>query len=230
MYKQVKKPKDNKSRVVANSVVQKKNSVRQVFSFIDNRPKSNAETILQKKSTGHEPMCGCSSCSGTIQRKSKDESSIDEYSISQLHQPQSKSLTLNVIQFGRRFRAKGYNKALKGKSASKAVTIASGVTTATMKLSKNDKIVKTVNTNSGGNYRAPQWIWNRLKNSAAGRKRKADAEVKALGALTPYIETQEDMEGWKLSVHTSIDICRFCKGHIREWCNYYGVTWDNDPR
>jgi hypothetical protein len=45
MYEQVEKPKVNKSRAVANSVTQKKNSVKQGFSFVDNRP----EAVVQRK-------------------------------------------------------------------------------------------------------------------------------------------------------------------------------------
>ena len=43
MYAQVEKPKDYKSRIVANSVAQKKSNVTQGFGFVDNRPKSIAQ-------------------------------------------------------------------------------------------------------------------------------------------------------------------------------------------
>ncbi|WPD22061.1 MAG: hypothetical protein SD837_17875 [Candidatus Electrothrix scaldis] len=45
MYEQVEKPKENKSRAVANSVAQKKSHVKQGFGFVDNRP----ETVAQRK-------------------------------------------------------------------------------------------------------------------------------------------------------------------------------------
>lgn len=45
MYEQVKKPKENKSRVVANSVAQKRSDERKMVGFVDNR----AEAIIQKK-------------------------------------------------------------------------------------------------------------------------------------------------------------------------------------
>ncbi|MEH6348319.1 MAG: hypothetical protein V7785_24695 [Bermanella sp.] len=45
MYAQVEKPKENKSRAVANSVGQKRSSVKQGFGFVDNRP----EAIAQRK-------------------------------------------------------------------------------------------------------------------------------------------------------------------------------------
>lgn len=45
MYVQVEKPKENKSRAIANSVAQKKSSEKQGFGFVDNRP----ETVAQKK-------------------------------------------------------------------------------------------------------------------------------------------------------------------------------------
>ncbi|MCL6350646.1 hypothetical protein [Pectobacterium polaris] len=38
MYKQAKKPQENKTTAVANSVAQKKNSGKQGFGFVDNRP------------------------------------------------------------------------------------------------------------------------------------------------------------------------------------------------
>ncbi|QDO85491.1 hypothetical protein FM037_22320 [Shewanella psychropiezotolerans] len=38
MYEQVEKPKGNKSKAAANSVAQKKGSVKQGFGFVDNRP------------------------------------------------------------------------------------------------------------------------------------------------------------------------------------------------
>lgn len=45
MYTQVKKPKDDKSRAVANSVTQKKSNGKQDFGFVDNR----LEAISQRK-------------------------------------------------------------------------------------------------------------------------------------------------------------------------------------
>ena len=48
MYAQVEKPKENKRRVVANSVAQKKSSDKQGFGFIDNRPEAVAQKKLQE--------------------------------------------------------------------------------------------------------------------------------------------------------------------------------------
>ncbi|MCW5204216.1 hypothetical protein VU11_07125 [Desulfobulbus sp. US2] len=45
MYEQVEKPKENKSRAVANSAAQKKSNGKQVFGFNDNRP----DTVIQRK-------------------------------------------------------------------------------------------------------------------------------------------------------------------------------------
>jgi hypothetical protein len=45
MYAQVEKPKENKSRAIANSVALQKSCVKQCFGFVGNRP----ESILQKK-------------------------------------------------------------------------------------------------------------------------------------------------------------------------------------
>ncbi|KAF7765044.1 hypothetical protein PCIT_b1178 [Pseudoalteromonas citrea] len=45
MYEQVEKPKENKSRAIANSVAQKKSNVMQIF--VDNRPEAVAQRKLQ---------------------------------------------------------------------------------------------------------------------------------------------------------------------------------------
>lgn len=64
MYAQVEKPKEGKSKVVANSVAQKKSNGKQAFGFVDNRPESiaqrnQAEGIKCKKDNKepffHEP-------------------------------------------------------------------------------------------------------------------------------------------------------------------------------
>lgn len=47
MYTQVEKPKENKSRAVANSVGQKKSNGMQGFGLVDNRKKSNVHSLLQ---------------------------------------------------------------------------------------------------------------------------------------------------------------------------------------
>lgn len=49
MYEQVEKPKENKSRVVTNSVTQKRSNGRKGFSFVDNRPEVIAQRKLQEK-------------------------------------------------------------------------------------------------------------------------------------------------------------------------------------
>lgn len=48
MHAQVEKPKENKSRAVANSSIQGQNNM-QVFGFVDNRPKSVVQTKMQTK-------------------------------------------------------------------------------------------------------------------------------------------------------------------------------------
>lgn len=50
MYEQVEKPKENKSRAVANSVAQKKSNVKQDFGFVDNRPEIVAQMNLKGES------------------------------------------------------------------------------------------------------------------------------------------------------------------------------------
>lgn len=45
MYKQLDRPKDNKSSLVAKTVIQNTNNTRQGFSFVDNRPKD----VVQRK-------------------------------------------------------------------------------------------------------------------------------------------------------------------------------------
>jgi hypothetical protein len=48
MYEQVEKPKENKSRAVANSVAQKKSNVKQGFGFVDNRSATIAQRRLEE--------------------------------------------------------------------------------------------------------------------------------------------------------------------------------------
>ncbi len=48
MYAQVEKPKENKSQAVANSVTQKKGTLKQDYSIINNRPEAIAQRKLQK--------------------------------------------------------------------------------------------------------------------------------------------------------------------------------------
>ncbi|WP_421854433.1 hypothetical protein [Marinomonas sp.] len=50
MYEQIEKPKENKSRAIANSVAQKKSNGKQGFEFVDNRHISS----LKKIDTGRE--------------------------------------------------------------------------------------------------------------------------------------------------------------------------------
>jgi hypothetical protein len=49
MYEQVEKPKENKSRAVANAVAQTKSNFKQGFGFVDNRPGS----VVQKSLKGY---------------------------------------------------------------------------------------------------------------------------------------------------------------------------------
>ncbi len=52
MYEQVEKPKDKKSKAVANSITQKTSNVKQSFRFIDNRP----DSIVQKNNSTKIPV------------------------------------------------------------------------------------------------------------------------------------------------------------------------------
>lgn len=47
MYGQVDKTKGSQSRLAANPDAQKKSETKQAFGFVDNRPKSNMEKVLQ---------------------------------------------------------------------------------------------------------------------------------------------------------------------------------------
>jgi len=53
MYAQVEKPKENKSKAVANSVVQKKGSLKQGFGFVDNRPEARYQQTIQRLTIGY---------------------------------------------------------------------------------------------------------------------------------------------------------------------------------
>lgn len=53
MYEKVVKPKENKSRGVANSVSQKKSNEKQGFGFVDNRPEAIAQRKLQNQANSN---------------------------------------------------------------------------------------------------------------------------------------------------------------------------------
>ena len=52
MYEQVEKPKENKSRAIANSVTWKKNSEKQSFTFVDNRPDAVTQRVIRNMKSG----------------------------------------------------------------------------------------------------------------------------------------------------------------------------------
>ncbi|CAG8998274.1 MAG: hypothetical protein CENE_00216 [Candidatus Celerinatantimonas neptuna] len=53
MYEQVEKPKENKSRAVANSIVQKKSNRQRGFEFVDNRP---GFSLKEKEGSSRKPV------------------------------------------------------------------------------------------------------------------------------------------------------------------------------
>lgn len=53
MYEQIEKPKENKSRAVANAVSQKRSSVKQGIGFVDNRPGAVAQQKVQMMANNH---------------------------------------------------------------------------------------------------------------------------------------------------------------------------------
>lgn len=55
MYAQVEKPKENKSREVANSVAQKQRNVKQGFGIVDNRPEAKLQSLAQ---LANKKKCG----------------------------------------------------------------------------------------------------------------------------------------------------------------------------
>jgi 5-methylcytosine-specific restriction endonuclease McrA len=133
MYEQVEKPKENKSRSVANSVTQKKSNEKQGFGFVDNRQEAITQRLvykgiannysselsspatmtqaIQQKTMAHINGCGCSSCSGTTQLKSKVPN-------------QSTSLFTDTLQFTKNnreeFKKKQKDAILKRNKAKKA--------------------------------------------------------------------------------------------------------------
>lgn len=75
MYAQVAKPKEDKSRAIANSVALKKSSVKQGFGFVDNRPVVAVQRKLSESITAKQSTQGISR-GAVIQRaipKSTDE-------------------------------------------------------------------------------------------------------------------------------------------------------------
>ncbi|MBQ4766333.1 hypothetical protein F9U42_04195 [Pectobacterium versatile] len=63
MYKQAKKPQENKTTAVANSVAQKKSSGKQGFGFVDNRARSGVQALIGGIDTHHSTL------NETIQKK-----------------------------------------------------------------------------------------------------------------------------------------------------------------
>ena len=51
MYAQVEKPKEKKSRAIANSVTQKKINTKQGFGFVDNRSKAIVQRNVKLNNT-----------------------------------------------------------------------------------------------------------------------------------------------------------------------------------
>lgn len=68
MYAQVEKPKENKSRAIANSVAQKKSNMKQGFGFEDNRPEAIAQRKLQKLLNNNHKNRHSLQLKATIQR------------------------------------------------------------------------------------------------------------------------------------------------------------------
>jgi len=73
MYEKVEKPKENKSRAVANTITQNKSNGKQ--SFVDNRTEIAVQRKLQvisNSSAGiiqtHSKQCGCPCCTSTMQQ------------------------------------------------------------------------------------------------------------------------------------------------------------------
>ncbi len=72
MYKQIKKSTNNSLTPNKNeSAIQKKKKNRKGHGLVDNRRETNAVQTIQSKAVKHEGSCGCASCSGVKQLKSK---------------------------------------------------------------------------------------------------------------------------------------------------------------
>lgn len=143
--------------------------------------------------------------------------------------------TNGIIQLGRgqgsRF------KHLTGKPASTATTIASGITTATIVLKHNGQEVERSEGTSGGEFQAPEWIMERINRVQGSKKQEAlkhrkDAEIQALGAITNRAESDRiwnNPNQWAINVTASVPICKWCRGHLGAWCDYYNALWENQP-
>lgn len=70
MYKQVEKPKENTSKAVANSVVQKRSNMKQGFVFLDNRPEMITQRKIQVMADEYSEQLGKQN--ETIQRRVKN--------------------------------------------------------------------------------------------------------------------------------------------------------------
>ncbi|MDO6686996.1 MULTISPECIES: hypothetical protein [unclassified Agarivorans] len=99
MYAQVEKPKENKSRVVASSVAQKKNDVKQAFGFVDNRSDAVTQRRLQKTISDSQRimqlMAIRESVNNNSQTKSQTELLHDNSEVRTIEQTTGEGSSLN---------------------------------------------------------------------------------------------------------------------------------------
>ena len=97
MYAQVEKPKENKSRAVANSVTQKKGNVKQGFGFVDNRPEVVVQRKLQEMAKKNSQVTQLKG----IQQKADDRSQVKAIQKYIIQSQPSRNITpsQSVVQF-----------------------------------------------------------------------------------------------------------------------------------
>jgi len=102
-YEQVEKPKENKSKAAASSIVQKKSSVKQGFGFVDNRPVAVAERKPQETSNNShqvEQMAFQEKANNSLQAKqiAQLQAMAYNYSVDQTVQRQEIKIHSNKSQ------------------------------------------------------------------------------------------------------------------------------------
>jgi hypothetical protein len=117
---------------------------------------------------------------------------------------------------------------LKGKNASVAAVITSGINTARGRIIVNDKVVASATGESGGSRRAGWVLTEARKKTTNGfnaAARMGDAEIMVMLSLEDQIyEADLDVDGGVLSLDSDLVICALCRRCIRVFCAYYDLT------
>ena len=148
------------------------------------------------------------------------------------------------VSAGRAVQRSSYLKSFEGQSASGALRRFGMVTaTGTVTLPSGTKLGPS-NCSNGGNFENhwPQDIYQQWQNNnqaaenekLSGNKIPSpghDAEALVIDDLIGKIAAErKKTNGGTLNLRAAgTSICKYCQTLIRSFCNYYGLTWENDP-